>query len=251
MPDIDLAGPVRTGVLGRGLGLIWRAIREQPRIFAVALLGSAGFGALTVASAFVVGEVVGRVVVPALDTGRVAPVALALAAAAIIGLSLLKVCAIYGRRLGAGAMQFRLQAEYRRRVTRRYLELPPAWHRKHATGTLLSNANADVEALWFPIAPMPFAVGTIIMLVIAIVGLFSVDWSFALVGLAIFPALFGLNVIYSRQMSPRISLAQALRARKVRSRTRASMAPWWSRRWAASGRRPSGFRPRRAAFATR
>ncbi len=198
MPEVDLAEPVRTGVLGRGLGLIWRAIREQPRIFAVALLGSAGFGGLTVASAFVVGEVVGRIVVPAFDTGRVAPAALALGAAAIIGLSLLKVCAIYGRRLGAGTMQFRLQAEYRRRVTRRYLELPPAWHRKHATGTLLSNANADVEALWFPIAPMPFAVGTIIMLVVAIVGLFAVDWTFALVGLAIFPALFGLNVIYSR-----------------------------------------------------
>jgi ABC-type multidrug transport system fused ATPase/permease subunit len=60
---------------------------------------------------------------------------------------------------------------------------------------------------------MPFAVGTIIMLVIAIAGLFTVDWTFALVGLAIFPALFGLNVIYSRKMSPRISLAQALRAR--------------------------------------
>ena len=73
MPDVDLAEPVRTGVLGRGLGLIWRAIREQPRIFAVALLGSAGFGGLTVASAFVVGEVVGEVVVPAFDTGRAAP----------------------------------------------------------------------------------------------------------------------------------------------------------------------------------
>jgi ABC-type multidrug transport system fused ATPase/permease subunit len=213
VPDVELADVVRTGVLGRGLGLIWRAIREEPRIFAVALLGSAGFGALTVASAFVVGAVVGRVVVPALDSGRVASAALALGAAAILGLSLLKVCAIFGRRLGAGAMQFRLQAEYRRRVTRRYLELPPAWHRKHATGTLLSNANADVEALWFPIAPMPFAVGTIVMLIIAVVGLFTVDWSFALVGLAIFPALFGLNVAYSRQMSPRISLAQALRAR--------------------------------------
>jgi ABC-type multidrug transport system fused ATPase/permease subunit len=40
-----------------------------------------------------------------------------------------------------------------------------------------------------------------------------VDWTFAVVGLAIFPALFGLNVLYSREMSPRISLAQALRAR--------------------------------------
>jgi ATP-binding cassette, subfamily B, bacterial len=157
--------------------------------------------------------VVGRIVVPALDTHRVEPAALALGAAAIITLSLLKVCSIFGRRLGAGAMQFRLQAEYRRRVTRRYLELPPAWHRKHATGTLLSNANADVEALWYPIAPMPFAAGTILMLIAAIIGLFAVDWSFALVGLAVFPVLFGLNVVYSRLMAPRIALAQELRAR--------------------------------------
>ena len=46
---------------------------------------------------------------------------------AIISLSLLKVASIFGRRLGAGSMQFRLQATFRRRVTRRYLELPLAW----------------------------------------------------------------------------------------------------------------------------
>lgn len=200
------------GVLGRGLGLIGRAIREQAKVFAIALAGSTAFGLLTVASAFVVGQVVGRVVVPALDSHRVAPAALAVGAAVIIGVSLLKVCAIFGRRMGAGLMQFNLQADYRRRVTRRYLELPPAWHRGHATGTLLSNANADVEALWFPIAPMPFAAGTLLMLVTAVIGLFAVDWTFALVGLAVFPALFGLNVVYSRMMSPRIALAQSLRA---------------------------------------
>ena len=80
---------------------------------------------------------------------------------------------IFGRRLGAGYMQFRLQAAYRRRVTRRYLELPLAWHHRHATGTLLSNANSDVEAAWFPIAPLPFAVGTLVMLVAAVGSLFA------------------------------------------------------------------------------
>jgi ABC-type multidrug transport system fused ATPase/permease subunit len=203
---------VAAGVLGAGLRLIGRAIREEPRVFAVALAGSTAFGLLTVVGAIVVGEVVGRVVVPAIDTGRVVPAALAVTAAVIMALSLLKICGIFGRRLGAGAMQFRLQASYRRQVTRRYLELPLAWHRRNATGTLLSNANSDVEALWFPIAPMPFAVGTIVMLAAAVVALFVVDWTFALVGLAVFPALFGLNVIYSRLMSPRISRAQALRA---------------------------------------
>jgi ATP-binding cassette subfamily B protein len=200
------------GVLVEGLRVLGRAIRSEPGIFAVSLAGSATFGLLTIASALVIGAVVGRVVVPALDSRQAAPITLALATAAIVGLSLAKVCAIFGRRLGAGAMQFRLQASYRRLVTRRYLELPLAWHRRNPTGTLLSNANSDVEAIWFPIAPMPFAAGTLIMLVAAIVSLFVIDWAFALIGLAIFPALFGLNVVYSRLMSPRIARAQALRA---------------------------------------
>jgi ABC-type multidrug transport system fused ATPase/permease subunit len=150
-------------------------------------------------------------VVPALDQGRVVTGALALGAVAVLGLSALKVASIFGRRLAGGAMQFRLQARYRRRVTRRYLELPLSWHRRNATGTLLSNANSDVEATWFPIAPLPFAVGTVVMLVAAIASLFFIDWAFALVGIAIFPALFGVNVVYSRLMAPRIARAQALR----------------------------------------
>ena len=67
----------------------------------------------------------------------------------------LKVLGILARRLGAGVMQYRLQATYRRRVTRRYLELPLVWHQRHPTGELLSNANSDVEAAWYPIAPVP------------------------------------------------------------------------------------------------
>jgi ATP-binding cassette subfamily B protein len=211
-------GQVATGervaakVLREGLLVLGRGIRAEPRIFTLALLGSTAFGLVTVASALVTGQIVGRVVVPALDARQVVPSTLALGAAALVGLSLLKVCGIFGRRLGAGLMQFRLQAAYRRRVTRRYLELPLSWHRRHATGTLLSNANSDVEALWFPVAPMPFAVGTLLMLVAAIVALLLVDWTFALVGLAVFPSLFALNVVYSRLMSPRIGRAQALRA---------------------------------------
>jgi ATP-binding cassette subfamily B protein len=203
---------VAARVLREGLLVLGRGIRAEPRIFAIALTGSTTFGLFTVASALVTGQIVGRVVVPAFDAGKAAPAALATGAAVLVGISLLKVCGIFGRRLGAGAMQYRLQASFRRQVTRRYLELPLSWHRRHATGTLLSNANSDVEALWFPIAPMPFAVGTLLMLVAAIVSLFAIDWSFALVGLAIFPSLFALNVVYSRLMSPRIGRAQAMRA---------------------------------------
>jgi len=200
------------GVLGKGLRVLGRAIREQPGVFTVGVVGSSFFGLFTISTAYVVGEVTDRVVLPAFERRAVAPAALALGAAAILAVSLGKVAAIFARRLGAGAMQYRLQAAYRRRVTRRYLELPVAWHQRHATGTLLSNANSDVEAMFFPIAPLPFAVGTLVMLVAAVASLFVVDWVLALVGCALFPALFGLNVVYSRVMAPRQARAQQLRA---------------------------------------
>ncbi|MFB9544172.1 ABC transporter ATP-binding protein [Micromonospora sagamiensis] len=201
-----------TAVLIRGLRVLGRAVREQPRIFTIAVGGSLLFGAMVIGSAYVIGAVVGDVVVPSITRGSVETGVLALAAAALLGISVLRVIGIFGRRLGAGYMQYRLQAAYRRRVTRRYLELPLAWHQRHATGTLLSNANSDVEAAWYPIAPLPFAVGTLVMVVGAVVTLFLTDWAFALVGVAVFPALFALNVVYSRRMAPRQARAQQLRA---------------------------------------
>jgi ABC-type multidrug transport system fused ATPase/permease subunit len=199
-------------VLLSGLRVLGRAVRDEPRLFAVSVAGSILFALLTIATAFVAGAVVGHVVVPAIDDGQPVTAALVAAAAALFAVSLGKVAGLFGRRLGAGAMQFRLQARYRRAVTRRYLRLPLSWHHRHATGTLLSNANADVESAWYPIAPLPFAVGTVVMLVGAVVVLFATDWVMALVGLAIFPALLGINLTYSRRMAPRVARAQALRA---------------------------------------
>jgi ABC-type multidrug transport system fused ATPase/permease subunit len=181
-------------------------------MFTFGVLGSSLFAVMTVASAYVVGAVVGRVAVPAFAAHHVATGGLALGAATILAVAILKVVGIFGRRLGAGRMQFNLEARYRRRVTRRYLDLPVAWHQKHATGTLLSNANADVEASWYPIAPFPFAVGALVMLVAAVVSLFLVDWVLALVGLGLFPVLFGVNVLFSRTIAPRVTRAQQLRA---------------------------------------
>ena len=200
-------------VLGRGLRVLGRAIRTEPRLFTVGAVGSCLFGALIIANAYVVGAVIGHVVIPAFARHHAGVAELVLIAVAFIGISVMRVASIFGRRLGAGFMQFHLQARYRRAVTRRYLALPPSWHQRHATGTLLSNANSDVEAAFVPIAPLPFAVGTIFMIVAAVVSLFFTDWALALIGCTLFPALFGLNVLYSRRMSPRQIRAQQLRGK--------------------------------------
>jgi ABC-type multidrug transport system fused ATPase/permease subunit len=193
--------------------VLGHAIRTEPKLFTAAAIGSSFFGLLIIANSYVVGWVTGRVVVPAFAEHRTHAGELALIAAVFLGISLLRVASIFGRRLGAGYMQFRLQARYRRAVTRRYLALPPSWHQRHATGTLLSNANSDVEAAFVPIAPLPFAVGTIVMIFAAVIALFLTDWVLALVGVTLFPTLFGLNVLYSRSMSPRQIRAQQLRAK--------------------------------------
>ncbi|PRX23873.1 ABC transporter ATP-binding protein [Actinoplanes italicus] len=205
----------RTGndVLVRGLRVLGRAIRTEPRLFTVSAIGSSFFGFLIIANSYVVGAIIGDVVVPAFAEHRVGSGGLALAVAALLGLSVLRIASIWARRLGAGFMQFRLQARYRRAVTRRYLSLPPEWHQRHATGSLLSNAGSDVEAAFAPIAPLPFAVGTIVMIAGAVVALFLTDWVLALVGVALFPALFALNFFYSRRMSPRQIHAQRMRAK--------------------------------------
>ncbi|GLZ10651.1 multidrug ABC transporter ATP-binding protein [Actinomadura sp. NBRC 104425] len=203
---------VSPGVLREGLRVLWVAIKAEPRVFTVAVLASGLYAAMTVGTAQVLGWAVEEVVLPALRSGDTTAGALAGAAAAILAVALLKALGVAGRRFYAGLMQYRMQARYRRAVTRQYLRLPLAWHHRHPTGQLLSNANADVEAVWAPIAPLPMAVGVVFMLLIAAVSILLTDVAVALVGFLVFPAVALLNVVYQRRLSPVATRAQQLRA---------------------------------------
>ncbi|WP_299955762.1 ABC transporter ATP-binding protein [uncultured Modestobacter sp.] len=202
----------REAVVRRGLGHVRRAIREQPGIFTLALLGSSLYGGMTVASAYVIGGITDRVLLPAFDEGATTTAALSLAALAILVVAVLKIVGIIGRRLFAGMMTYRLQADYRRRVTGQYLRLPLSWHQRHPTGQLLSNANSDVESAWFFVSPLPFACGALVMIAITAVALVLTDPLLAIVGLVVFPLVFVINAVYSQVMSPRMARAQQLRA---------------------------------------
>ncbi|HJX42044.1 MAG TPA: ABC transporter ATP-binding protein [Geodermatophilus sp.] len=202
----------RDAVVRRGLRHVARAVREQPRIFTLAVLASSLYGVMTVLSAFVLGEVTDRVVLPAFDEGDTTAAALVLTVVVVLAVAVLKILGILGRRLFAGVMQYRLQADYRRRVTGQYLRLPLSWHQRHPTGQLLSNANSDIEAAWFFVAPLPFAVGSLVMIAITVGALLLTDPLLAVVGLVVFPLVFCVNVVYSQVMSPRMQRAQQLRA---------------------------------------
>ena len=103
--------------LREGFRVLARAVREEPVMFGVAVAGSALYGVMTGLSATVIGRVTDEVIVPAFRQGRTTTAALALAALAIVGVSVLKATGIVVRRFYAGVMQYRLQASYRRQVT--------------------------------------------------------------------------------------------------------------------------------------
>ncbi|MED7925403.1 ABC transporter ATP-binding protein [Nonomuraea sp. LP-02] len=196
----------------QGLRVLGVAVRTEKAVFALAVLASAVYGGMTVASAWALGWATENVVLPAFAEGRVGAGALWAGVGFILGTALLKALGVAGRRILAGVMQYRMQARSRRDVTKQYLRLPLSWHHRHPTGQLLSNASADAEAAWAPLAPLPMAVGVIVMLVTAAVAMVFTDLVLALVGFLIFPAIAVLNLVYQRRLSPLATRAQQLRA---------------------------------------
>lgn len=203
--------PTKSSTLFAGFRVLGVAIRREPAIFTAAVLGSALFGALTVADAWVLGWSTDHVLLPAFKHHATTTGGLIAVVALFLGVALLRAVGILARRVGAGILQYRMQATYRREVTRQYLRLPLSWHQRHPAGELLSNANSDVEAAWAPLAPLPLAVGTVFMMIVAVVQMLLVDTSMALVGLLIFPLLIAVNLVFQRLSSPLYTKIQQLR----------------------------------------
>lgn len=198
--------------LRRGVAVVARGVREQRRWFALAVLGSTVYGVMTGLMAWAIGWVTATIITPAVAARAVSAGQLWTMAGVIVGVVLVNVAGIILRRTAAGFAMYNLGAAYRRRVTRQYLDLPLRWHHKHPSGQLLSNANADVEATWNIFAPLPMALGVVVMLVFGAVQMLVVDPVLAAVGMIVFPLLFLANAVFQRRMSPLVTRAQQLRA---------------------------------------
>ena len=200
------------GTMVRGVRVVAGGVRQEPWAFAAAVIGAAVYGAGTAASGWVLGRVTDRILAPAFERGSVTGSQLATAGGWLALVAVLTACGVAVRRAAAGIVMYRLQARYRRAVTRQYLRLPLAWHHQHPAGVLLSNANADVEAIWQVMAPLPMSLGVLVMLLAASAAMLAADPVTALAGLVVLPAVVAVNAFYQRRMSPRVMRAQRLRA---------------------------------------
>jgi ABC-type multidrug transport system fused ATPase/permease subunit len=197
---------------GRSLGLILRMLRRAPRGFGVGAAGTSLYAVMTILSSYVIGWVTDSVLMPAISAGAVARASLVGAALAVLGVAVARGIGIAFRRVGAYAAQYRLMARDRIEITDKMLDLPIEWHRRHPTGELLSNVNADVEAANALASALPMALGVVLMLIITAVLLVITDPVLALIGFAVGPAIVVANVAYQRRMRVVVAHAQQLRA---------------------------------------
>ncbi len=196
----------------RSAALMWRGMRSEPRLYLVAVVASALFGAATVAVSRAVGWATDAVVVPAIGGDPEAQARIWQAGLVLGGVALTLALSVAARRIFAGFGYASIQAHHRRGVTRQYLRLPMSWHRAHPTGQLLSNASADVEAATGVFNPLPFALGVVVMIVVSTVMLVGIDLWLAAAALLVIPAAIAANLVFQRYMSPAATRAQQLRA---------------------------------------
>lgn len=200
------------GALRRSLLLIGRGLAANKRTFAIAIGGSAVYGAMLVASGWMLGLITDHVVMPALAGDGVSTTRIWQAGLALLGIGLVTAVSVALRRVYAGRGAFDVQAGHRRRVTRQYLRLPMSWHRRHPAGQLLSNANADAEAAGWVFQPLPFALGVLVMIAIASGAMLNADPVTGLIGVAVLPLVLVVNAVYRRFVNPAITDVQHQRA---------------------------------------
>jgi ATP-binding cassette, subfamily B, bacterial len=193
----------------RGVRLLWLSVRAQPGPFALAVAGAVLFAVMAVGGTIVLGRVTDDVLTPAFEEGGVERRAVAVAAAAIIGASLLRMVGVVLRRYFGQMAQRRMQVEWFRRVTDRYLSVPLRWFDQHPTGELLAHADADCERSTMAMQPLPFSLGVVVIIVVAMVQLAFVDPVLLAVALALFPGLALLNNSYTKKVEEPASAAQA------------------------------------------
>ena len=194
-------------IFRRGVRLIASYVRMHPRPFLASVGGAVLFAVASLALTIVLGRATDQVVSPAF-TGEVATSSIWIAVSGLMLCGCLRALGIMLRRYFSGVAGERVMASLRTKVADRYRDLSLAYHRETPTGELLAHMEADVKAAVDLYWPVPFAIGVILLTLLAIGSLLHADPYLAIVGLVVFPSLALLNRSFARRMEEPARLAQ-------------------------------------------
>ncbi|HEY6530783.1 MAG TPA: ABC transporter ATP-binding protein [Acidimicrobiales bacterium] len=189
------------GVTRKGVRLLVRYVRADPRPFLVSIVGATVYAAAAVSLTIALGWITDEVIVPSFESGRVSGRTVLGAGGLLLGVGLLRAGTVALRRFYAATLAFRTAAAWRRRLTETYLEVPLDYHRRTPTGQLLAHADNDILAATEVLNPLPFSIGVLTLVVFAVISLATVDWLLMVVALLLFPALALVNRAYTSRIA--------------------------------------------------
>jgi len=174
-------------VLRDGFALVRRFIGARPGAFALAVAGAIVYASAIVASALVVGRVTDDLIIPVLGGGEPLGSRWLGGVLLIAGVAAYKAAGITLRRIFAGWLQGRTQADLRYHLIDHQMRLHLSWLSRQSTGDLLAVSETDGRQATYILAPLPYGTGSLLLLVGSIgvvTWLDPVLGSITLVGLA-------------------------------------------------------------------
>jgi ABC-type multidrug transport system fused ATPase/permease subunit len=198
-------------MLREGVGIAVRFAKARPGSFSLAVLGAALFVSAIVASAIVIGRVTDELIVPVLDQGAASEDLLWPAMWAVVAVALWKALAVILRRTAASFLQFRVQADARHDLIEHLLKLELAWYQRQSTGTLLAVSDTDVRQGTFILAPLPYGIGSSLLLVGTVVLILLMDVWLALVAFVCLAGIVAVNMNGAWRMFSAFREVQSLR----------------------------------------
>ncbi len=189
----------RRGLFARGMSLVWAYVKLHPRPFMASVAGAALFAVSSLLLTQALGRATDHVLQPAFN-GDVASRQVWIAVISLMVFGCLRALGIMVRRYYSGVAGERVMATLRTDISDRYRDLALQYHRETPTGELLAHMEADVKAAVDVFWPVPFAIGVLLLVVLALVQLFRTDVWLALIGVALFPTLALLNRSFAKRM---------------------------------------------------
>ena len=145
---------------------------------------------------------------PASTRARSPPAPCSAGVGLIIGIGLLRALGVVVRRTWAGKTQWRVAGTLGKGVVDRLVRQPVSWHQRRPDGDLVARAGVDTDAAISVLAPVPFATGTVLLIVVSAVWLLTIDLVMGAVAVAVFPVLIGLNIVYQKRVDAFYDAAQ-------------------------------------------
>lgn len=180
----------------------------HPRPFGLAVVGATVFAICTVLSSFSIRWMIDNVVLPRFEEGSVTMATYLTGVALVVGIGVVRAAAVVMRRGFAAVTMWRVAQTYTEQVLDRLARQPLSWQRRRPDGDLVARASVDTESTVAVLAPIPFALSTVVMVTVSTVWLLATDVPLGTVALVAFPLIIAINVVYERRVAGHYQRAQ-------------------------------------------